>query len=48
MASKSPEDVLEKYCKETPVDEIEAGADPDDGEETIEDWMMAAGLYDED
>lgn len=43
-----PEDVLEKYRKETPVDEIEAGADPDDGEETIEDWMMAAGLYDED
>lgn len=42
-----PEDVLEKYNKETPVDEIEAGAD-DDGEETIEDWMMAAGLYDED
>lgn len=43
-----PEDVLEKYRKETPVDEIEAGADPDDGEETIEDWMIAAGLYDED
>lgn len=43
-----PEDILEKYHKETPVDEIEAGAAADDGEETIEDWMMAAGLYDED
>ncbi len=43
-----PAEILEKYRKETPVDDIEAGADPDDGEETIEDWMMAAGLYDED
>lgn len=37
-------DVLEKYKKDAA--EVEVGTD--EGEETIEDWMMAAGLYDED